>query len=399
MIQPFAKAKQLLLTIENAGYEAYFVGGSVRDFLLGRPIEDVDIATSATPEEIKTIFPRTADVGIEHGTVLVFFNGDSYEITTFRAEAEYRDFRRPSHVDYIRSLKEDLQRRDFTMNAIAMDRHGKLIDPFDGRSAINRKRIETVGNASERFSEDALRMMRAVRFVSQLSFTLAPATKEALHIYGHLLEKIATERKTAEFEKLIAGLNRQEAISLIIDSGLYRFLPGLSGCKKALEKMNEYDYSSLSGNELWCLLLYCCDISAEEIDPFLRKWKLPVKKIKEIEKIYRFLKFRLEQEWTSLAAYQAGIAVIISAERIWLTLKGVQDDSRLAQLRLEYERLPIKSRTDIKASGNDLIEWTGKPGGPWVKEIFTKIEAAIVAGDLHNDQENLREWVGKCSRN
>ncbi|PLR77162.1 CCA tRNA nucleotidyltransferase [Bacillus sp. V3-13] len=399
MLKPFSEAKQLLEKIENAGYEAYFVGGSVRDCLLGRPVEDVDIATSATPEEIKSIFPHTADVGIEHGTVLVFFNGGSYEVTTFRAEAEYHDFRRPSQVYYIRSLKDDLQRRDFTMNAIAMDRHGKLIDPFDGRAAISRKRIETVGNAAERFSEDALRMMRAVRFVSQLSFTLAPATKEALHTYGHLLEKIATERKTAEFEKLIAGRNRKAAISLLIDSGLYRFLPGLAGFKKALEQMNEYDYRSLSGNEIWCLLLYCCGISAAEIEAFLRKWKLPVKKIKGIEKIFHFLQFRLEHEWTSLAAYQAGIAVIIPVERIWLILNGVEDDSGLAQLRIQYERLPIKRRTDIKATGNDLIEWTGKPGGPWVKEMFEKIEAAIVAGDLHNDKENVREWVARCSLN
>ena len=132
----------------------------------------MDIATSATPQEIKNIFPKTIDVGIEHGTVVVLWESETYEVTTFRSEGEYADFRRPSEVTFIRSLEEDLKRRDFTMNSIAMNRKGELIDPFLGIDAIHRKRIETVGSASERFHEDALRMMRAVRFVSQLSFTI-----------------------------------------------------------------------------------------------------------------------------------------------------------------------------------------------------------------------------------
>lgn len=139
MNEAFLMAVPVLKDIEAAGYEAYFVGGSVRDHILGKEIADVDIATSAAPEEVKTIFSRTLDVGIEHGTVVVLYNGIPYEITTFRTEAEYLDFRRPSEVQFIRSLEEDLKRRDFTMNAIAMDKEGRLIDPFNGRGAIEEK--------------------------------------------------------------------------------------------------------------------------------------------------------------------------------------------------------------------------------------------------------------------
>lgn len=136
MKEPFLSAVPLLTEIEHAGYEAYFVGGAVRDLLLDREIADVDIATSATPEEIKAIFPKTIDVGIEHGTIVVLFKGRTFEVTTFRAESEYEDYRRPSGVQFIRSLEEDLKRRDFTMNAIAMDKSGQLFDPFHGKQAI-----------------------------------------------------------------------------------------------------------------------------------------------------------------------------------------------------------------------------------------------------------------------
>lgn len=135
----FLKSVPILELIEEAGYEAYFVGGSVRDYILGRPINDVDIASSATPQEIKRIFPNTADIGIDHGTVLVITDTGTYEITTFRTESGYSDFRRPDAVKFVRSLTEDLQRRDFTMNAIAMDKTGKIIDPFNGKRDLVQK--------------------------------------------------------------------------------------------------------------------------------------------------------------------------------------------------------------------------------------------------------------------
>ena len=205
MLSPFSQAAPLLERIEAEGFEAYFVGGSVRDSLLDRKISDVDIATSALPQELKQIFPRTADIGIEHGTILVIYQGIPYEITTFRSESGYSDHRRPDRVDFIRSLSEDLKRRDFTMNAIAMDRKGKLIDPFHGQEAINKKQIITVGEPSERFGEDALRLMRAIRFVSQLGFAIEKETLSAITSMPHLLGKIATERKLAEFEKMLTG--------------------------------------------------------------------------------------------------------------------------------------------------------------------------------------------------
>ena len=168
--QEYQKALPILKKIEAAGFEAYFVGGSVRDVLLGQPIHDVDIATSAFPAEIKEIFPRTIDVGIEHGTVLVLDGDEQYEITTFRTESAYQDFRRPDQVEFVRSLEEDLKRRDFTINAFALKEDGEIVDLFDGLVDLENNVLRAVGNPHERFHEDALRMMRGLRFVSQLGF-------------------------------------------------------------------------------------------------------------------------------------------------------------------------------------------------------------------------------------
>ncbi|HET7615418.1 MAG TPA: CCA tRNA nucleotidyltransferase, partial [Bacillales bacterium] len=164
--------------IEN-GYEAYIVGGAVRDHLIGRRVKDIDIATSATPDKVDGLFDKTIPVGVEHGTVVVRFRHQSFEVTTFRKESDYKDHRRPSAVSFVSSLHEDLQRRDFTINAMALSREGELIDPCDGRSDLQRKLIRTVGTAKERFEEDPLRMMRAVRFASELDFRIEAETGNA----------------------------------------------------------------------------------------------------------------------------------------------------------------------------------------------------------------------------
>ena len=159
----FEPARPVLQKIEDAGFEAYFVGGCVRDTILGDSIHDIDIATSAYPSEIKAIFNRTVDTGIEHGTVMILDHGTGYETTTFRTESGYQDYRRPDKVTFVRSLSEDLKRRDFTINALALKENGEVIDLFNGLDDLKHHLIKAVGDPNERFHEDALRMMRAVR--------------------------------------------------------------------------------------------------------------------------------------------------------------------------------------------------------------------------------------------
>ncbi|MCA9766031.1 MAG: CCA tRNA nucleotidyltransferase, partial [Carnobacterium sp.] len=230
----FTKALPIIAEIKQAGYEAYFVGGCVRDALLNKEINDVDLATSAFPAEIKAIFSKTIDVGIEHGTVMVLKNDETYEVTTFRTESTYQDFRRPDQVVFVRSLKEDLKRRDFTVNALAMTEDGEIIDYFDGVNDLTNGLIKAVGSPKERFFEDALRMMRGVRFVSQLNFRMDSETKKAIFLHRALLAKIAVERIQVEFMKLLLGEGRQKGLNLFIESALYSYCPGLAEYQKEL---------------------------------------------------------------------------------------------------------------------------------------------------------------------
>ncbi|TYS66584.1 CCA tRNA nucleotidyltransferase [Bacillus infantis] len=391
----FLKAAPVLEKIETAGYEAYFVGGSVRDYLLGKDISDVDIATSATPMEIKGIFPRTADVGIEHGTVIVLYDGDSYEVTTFRSESDYEDFRRPSKVDFIRSLDEDLKRRDFRMNSMAMSKDGRIIDPFGGQEDIRSKRIATVGNPLERFYEDALRMMRAVRFASQLSFQIDGETYEALVSEAYLLEKIAVERKLAEFEKLLAGENSFMALKIMADTGLSQHLPGLAGKKQELISFAGRLGSGLLSEERWALLSAGLGHDFKTAESFLRSWKMPVKKIRQIGKILYWLQYRAVQNWTLESVYKAGAEAARNAERV---LAATGDDSADEEVPVRlYASLPIRSTKELDVTGNDLIQWFNKPGGPWVKELLGQVENSIISGHLANKKEEIRGWL-ECNQ-
>ena len=195
--------KNIIDTLEEHGFEAYAVGGCVRDSILGKDPADWDITTSAKPEQVKALFKSTIDTGIQHGTVTVLLHHVGYEVTTYRIDGEYEDGRHPKEVLFTPNLLEDLKRRDFTINAMAYnDSHG-LVDEFDGIGDLERGIIRCVGNPKQRFTEDALRMMRAVRFAAQLGFEIEDATREAARELAPTLAKISAERIQVELVKLL----------------------------------------------------------------------------------------------------------------------------------------------------------------------------------------------------
>lgn len=199
------KVKYIITTIQAAGFEAYAVGGCVRDSLLGRIPDDWDITTSAKPEQIKELFPRTIDTGIQHGTVTIMLQKEGFEVTTYRIDGKYEDSRHPKEVTFTANLTEDLKRRDFTINAMAYNETEGLIDIFDGKGDIERKLIRCVGEARERFKEDALRMMRAVRFSAQLGYGIEEDTKAAIKELALTLKNISAERIQTELIKLVVS--------------------------------------------------------------------------------------------------------------------------------------------------------------------------------------------------
>lgn len=223
-----AQVQWVLGKLRAAQFEAYLVGGCVRDLLLGRPPGDWDIATAATPDQVQATFSRTRPTGIAHGTVTVLAGNRALEVTTFRTEGKYSDHRHPDWVRFTTAIEADLSRRDFTINAMALSEDGRLIDPFHGLRDLCRGVIRAVGNPEQRFKEDALRMLRAVRFSAQLGFRIDDATLAAIAKHAALLQHVSKERIRDEFSKLLLAPKPQAALNTLKDTGLLQqFLPEL----------------------------------------------------------------------------------------------------------------------------------------------------------------------------
>ena len=195
--------KFIIDKFKENGFESYAVGGCVRDSLINRKVNDWDITTNAKPEDTINIFKKTVPTGIKHGTVTVILDKENFEVTTYRVDGEYKDGRHPEKVQFVSELKEDLSRRDFTINAMAYNEEKGLIDYFKGKEDLNKKIIKAVGNPDKRFEEDALRMLRAIRFAAQLNFFIEPSTKEGIKNLSGNIKNVSIERIRVEFDKII----------------------------------------------------------------------------------------------------------------------------------------------------------------------------------------------------
>ncbi len=232
-------AKNVLQRLIDKGYDAYIAGGAVRDLVMGKAPHDYDITTNAKPPEIKKLFKKTIDTGLSHGTVTVVENGIGYEITTYRTESGYSDSRHPDRVEFVDNLREDLKRRDFTINAMCQKNDDEVIDLFGGKDDIKKRLIRTVGEPRERFSDDALRMLRAVRFSAVLGFEIEEKTAEAIKLCAKNIKKVSYERILGELNKILLSDN-PSAVSKLRELGLLEYiLPELDRCFDTSQK-NKY---------------------------------------------------------------------------------------------------------------------------------------------------------------
>ena len=387
----FEPARPVLQQIENAGYEAYFVGGCVRDTILGDHIHDIDIATSAYPSEIKQIFKRTVDTGIEHGTVMILDHGEGYETTTFRTESGYQDFRRPDKVTFVRSLSEDLKRRDFTINALAMKENGQVIDLFDGLSDLKKRLIKAVGDPEARFHEDALRMMRAVRFASKLDFAIDPATVTGIQDNASLLEKIAVERTQVEMEKLLLGQNPPRGLKAMINTGLYQYCPDLSDHEAGLQRLAQCTHWPLTTNKAaWGALLFAIGISAKQSRRFLRDWKLSNDLISAERAILTFLKCAVDQKVTAWDLFECGQNNLDAASEIALLFNF--DQGEVKSWHDQYQQLAIHDRHELAINGGQLLKNTSLTPGPKMGKILDRLLRDVVAGKVANSAPALLKY-------
>jgi len=386
----FQEALPILEKIRKAGYEAYFVGGSVRDAILGRPIHDVDIASSSYPEETKAIFERTIDVGIEHGTVLVLENHREYEITTFRTEDVYVDFRRPSSVTFVRSLEEDLKRRDFTVNAFALSEEGEIIDLFNGLEDLETRILRAVGEATERFNEDALRIMRGFRFQASLGFDIEEETFKAMTDCAPLLEKISVERIFIELDKLLLAPFWRKGLEGLIASQSYPYLPLLKNARDSLEKFFDFamDYTFTSSEQAWAALL----LTMEDQTPqaFLKKWKTSRDFAKKVEQLVEIYQLRLMGSLNRRDVYRYDKSLLLSAEEL-RQAHGLPVDFQVIEEL--YDSLAIHDKHEIVVNGGILMkEYDLKPG-PSLGQVLSVIEWAIVDGELENDKKSIGNFL------
>lgn len=392
----FEPARPVLQRIEQAGFEAYFVGGCVRDTILGDHIHDIDIATSAYPSEIKAIFNRTVDTGIEHGTVMILDHGTGYETTTFRTESGYQDYRRPDHVTFVRSLAEDLKRRDFTINALALKENGEVIDLFNGLTDLKHHLIRAVGKPEERFHEDALRMMRAVRFASKLDFNIDTATEQGIKDNAPLLAKIAVERIRVEFEKMLMGQNPASGLAKFLETGLYQYCPGLDHQQAKLAALLPLSkWQLLSDAQVWSLMAWQLSLSRQGISSFLKSWKTSNDLIKAVQKRVPAIQAIRAGKVDNLIIFKTGLQGLLDANAVAKVFGwGIPEQ----QLREQFAQLPIKSANQLAVNGGQLIKQAGIKPGPLLGQIIYQLTESVVSGELPNQTDQLISMAQKIAK-
>lgn len=434
-IQMPEKVKYIIETIQAAGFEAYAVGGCVRDSILGRVPDDWDITTSAKPEQVKELFRRTVDTGLQHGTVTVMIDKEGFEVTTYRIDGKYEDGRHPTEVTFTVSLEEDLKRRDFTINAMAYNEQTGIVDIFGGMEDIEKKMIRCVGNPEARFGEDALRIMRAVRFSAQLGYEIEEMTKEAIVKLAPTLKQISAERIQVELTKLLVSPN-PEYIRIAYEMGITKvILPEFDKAMECEQNTKHHCYTvgehtiqalkQVPADKIYRLGMLLHDIGKPEtkttdkadVDHFyghpikgeemaksiLRRLKFDNDTIYKVSKIVRYHdhgnNVTPNHKNIRKAIYKMGEDVFLYMYEVGradiLAQSEYKRQEKLANLQLWKERYAeIKeaadclSLKDLAVTGRDLID-AGVEPGPKLGEILT----AMLEEVLEDPSKNTKEYL------
>ena len=315
---------------------------------------------------------------------------EDYEVTTFRTEDVYVDYRRPSAVSFVRSLEEDLKRRDFTVNAFALDETGEIIDLFHGLEDLENQVLRAVGVASERFNEDALRIMRGFRFQASLGFELESETFKAMNTLTPLLEKISVERIFVEFDKLLLAPFWRRGLTSMIESQAYDYLPDMVSSRDRLQRLFDLEevFTFESSEQAWAALLWVLEIN--NVQPFMKHWKTSRQFAKQVQDLVAILAMREKGELSKRDCYRFDLDLLIQAENLRQALgKEVNHQA----IRETYNSLTIHDKKEIQINGGILIKEYGYQPGPELGEILSEIEYAIVDGDLENDLEAIHDYL------
>lgn len=388
-------AARILEKLEQAGYQAYFVGGCVRDQLLQRQPKDYDICTNALPEQVQQIFEHTIPTGLKHGTVTVIEENMPFEVTTFRQEGDYNDYRRPKFVTFVSQLETDLSRRDFTMNAIAQDRFGNIYDPFEGRKDLERRCIRCVGDPMKRFSEDALRMIRAARFAAQFCFSFDDPIQEAMRRLKGRLQYLAIERIVDEMEKIWSSRMPSKGLQIFWEYDLWSALPVFRSWSWKQVDDQEIEVFDWIDDRIvrWCYLFYLGNVSVQEIQTECQKLTLAKKDISKIKNC-----FQLADQWhesvdhrqLKLYLLRFGFQVADCAYQLSELIHLRKPSSAMRKkLRNIWESMPVRSASELLVNGSDLLNHTQRRAGPWISQTIDYLLVRVALGEIPNQKQIL----------
>lgn len=355
-------ALKVIKKLEDEGFKAYIVGGFVRDYMMGIESNDIDICTSATPYDINKIFSDSYLSNKDYGSVTLILSNVRLELTTFRKESDYLDNRRPNHFEFIDDIFEDLNRRDFLINTLCMNKDGEVLDLLNGKSDIDNKIIHTVGNSFIRFSEDAFRILRAIRFATVLNFELSEDIKNSILKTKHLLKKISYERKREELDKIFTSSNVLYGVKLLVQLQLDKEL-------EIDNLVNVTSFDDLMG--VWA-----------QLDTDENAYKFTSNEKEIIMNIRNVLNLDICDK---KVLYKYGLYVCSVVAEI----KNI-DKSLITDI---YNKLPIKNTHDICINGNDIISVLERKPGKYIKNIIKDLEEKILNGILENNKDELLKYV------
>ncbi len=378
----YEKGREIVKKLLDNGYQAFFVGGFVRDFLLGKVISDIDITTNALPKQVQSLFPKTKATGLKYGTITVFEGNHGYEVTTYRTDGDYINHRKPEEVSFSTSLEEDLSRRDFTINAFAMDYEEKVIDLFEGKKDLENHLIRAIGNPDKRFDEDALRILRAFRFVSKLGFAIEKETLNSVERNINLLKEIASERILGELKKIFEGDNQKTAIKVMESTGFGKVFPELD---KGLNLLSKKEFVHLTHLEFLALCFY---LDESEI-PY--NWRLSNKDKALINKIIELVTVTENDSYNEMIIYRLGQDIPLMANTVARTLNPDNDQENL--IRKIHHELPIRKTCDLAFKGQDILELTSERNAEVIGDIIDDITYMVITRQLPNEYEKLKEFA------
>lgn len=368
-------ALKVLKQLNDAGYEAFFVGGYVRDQLLGMSSDDIDITTNALPEDIESIFDHTAATGKKYGTITVFIDNKGFEVTTYRIDQDYKNHRQPESVKFSKKLKDDLIRRDFTMNALAQDKDGEIYDFFDGKSDIKKHIIRAIDDPDKRFKEDALRILRAIRFVGKLGFDIEDKTLNAMKNDVGLLNKIPTERIIKELDQILTLKHTKKVYRLMNEIKLEKAFKSFAYVLPYIKNNDLF----LSLESFFALSIY----PKGKIDT--SKWRFSKAQVTKIETLSYLMDLLMNSRLNRLICYNYDEDILLEADRL---LDAFFDyESQSDKIKHIYKHLVIKSYNDLTISGHDLKKIVNKD--KQVGEILNQLIKDVLLEKVDNHKQAL----------